>query len=92
MTCGNIVSSTSTSLEKRASTRPLGVLSKNCNGARIIPESMILCIAIAAERKPKCGMTSVKKHSTAVQIKMNTYNSSNSDENMQKYALYILKS
>lgn len=63
--CGKPVSNTSMSLEKRARIRPWGVVSKNTRGARIIPASMVRCMARAANQQPNWGARSQKNEANA---------------------------
>lgn len=54
-----VLSTTSMSLENRANMRPVGVISKNCSGARNILCNSVLCSMMAAFKRPKCGNNSV---------------------------------
>lgn len=51
-TCGKTLSQVSTSLEKRLSTRPIGVTSKNDIARRIIFDNSSVCIIFAAAMVP----------------------------------------
>lgn len=58
---GRDVSSTSTSLANLEIIRPIGVVSKKVNGARITARSITMCIWRAANQQPSCGAKSQKK-------------------------------
>lgn len=58
---GRDVSITSTSLANLEIIRPIGVVSKKVNGARITARSITMCIWRAANQQPSCGAKSQKK-------------------------------
>lgn len=58
---GSVVSRTSISFENLANIRPVGVVSKNCNGACNEPINSERCNAIAANRQPIRGASWKKK-------------------------------
>jgi len=58
---GRDVSNTSTSLANLEIIRPIGVVSKKVNGARITARSITMCIWRAANQQPSCGAKSQKK-------------------------------
>lgn len=69
---GNVVSRTSISFENLAKIRPVGVVSKNCNGARNEPNNRQWCIAMAANRQPIRGVSSQKKDVIAAMTRNKT--------------------
>lgn len=65
---GNVLSSTSTSFEKRDRIRPMGVVSKKFNGERNTPVRMYLCRRTDAPRQPILGPNSLKIANRAEKI------------------------
>lgn len=62
------MSTTSTSLENRESTRPVGVTSKKLFGKRSIFANKRLCKRTAAYQQPSLGSKSTKKEVKPVKI------------------------
>jgi len=70
---GRDVSSTSTSLANLEIIRPIGVVSKKVNGARITARSITMCIWRAANQQPNCGAKSQKKLAIATTSDMDDF-------------------
>lgn len=70
---GRDVSRTSTSLANLEIIRPIGVVSKKVNGARITARSITMCIWRAANQQPSCGAKSQKKLAIATTSDMDNF-------------------
>lgn len=66
--CGNILSITSTSFVNRFIIRPIGVVSKNAIGSRIVRCSMPLCNSRAACKQPYAIASDVTNSALPVSI------------------------
>lgn len=87
---GSDVSKTSTSLENLESILPMGVTSKNCNGAFITLSNNIAWRTLAARQHARYGIKSAKNDDIAATTSTN-FNISTTVTRGLSHALYVTK-